>query len=157
MAFVPMSKELSKEFAAPWIFWLDVMEHLLSHPTISLAPQRLWQSILPGWIFAHHVTVNAQNSSYPEAEQAILAKESYGRQLGKVMDALEVLIRERNNNFKPTDDRKLQELCDLHKRVTDIKTLVVNPQLAKIVRDLDALRTTQPDTYATLISELPRS
>ena len=56
-------------------------------PWISLAPQELSQSINPGWILGS-VVVNQRNSSAPATEQAILAEESYGRQIGKLLEAV---------------------------------------------------------------------
>src|SRR5512145_2677242 len=48
----------------------------------SVAPDSLTQPILPGWTFGNVITVTERNSSAPETERAIVAEESYGRQLG---------------------------------------------------------------------------
>ena len=56
------------------------------------APQHLQQSILP-WTFGALV-VNETNSSNPAAERAIVRKKSYGRQLGRISDAIEFLIKQ---------------------------------------------------------------
>jgi hypothetical protein len=55
------------------------------------APRRLDQSINPGWVFGA-VTINNANSRDPETEQKIVEKVSYGRQLGRIMDAVAVLV-----------------------------------------------------------------
>jgi hypothetical protein len=65
---------------------------------LSLAPQKLWQAINP-WTFYQQgaqfgfVNIDLGQTPNPEAEQAILDKVgSYGRQLGRIGDALEVLL-----------------------------------------------------------------
>ena len=149
-----MSSKLSQQFVSPWLFWLDSAEHLLSHPAIALAPHRLWQSILPGWIFAQNVTVNSQNSSSPETEGAIQSQVSYGKQLGKVIDALNVLIKVGNNPAKTEDIDALEELKKLYLDVNKIKALMANPLTAKICGDLAALQQKNPEAYAKLVQSL---
>ncbi len=65
---------------------------------LSLAPDKLWQAINP-WTFYQQgaqfglVNVNLGQTQHPEIEQAILDEVgSYGRQLGRIGDALEVLL-----------------------------------------------------------------
>ena len=65
---------------------------------LSLAPQKLWQSINP-WTFYQQgaqfgfINIDLGQTPHPEVEQAILDQVgSYGRQLGRIGDALEVLL-----------------------------------------------------------------
>ncbi|MBI1774640.1 MAG: hypothetical protein HYR63_04770 [Proteobacteria bacterium] len=65
---------------------------------LSLAPQELWQAINP-WTFYQQgaqfgfVNINLGQTPHPEVEQAVLDEVgSYGRQLGHMGDALEVLL-----------------------------------------------------------------
>ncbi|HVH76651.1 MAG TPA: hypothetical protein VM755_17170 [Stellaceae bacterium] len=65
---------------------------------LSLAPQQMWQAINP-WSFYQQgaqfgvVNIDLGQTPHPEAEQAILDEVgSYGRQLGRIGDALEVLL-----------------------------------------------------------------
>ncbi len=65
---------------------------------ISLAPDRLWQAINP-WSFYNQgaqfglINVNLGQTPRPDIEQKVLDEVgSYGRQLGRIGDALEVLI-----------------------------------------------------------------
>ena len=65
---------------------------------LSLAPQKLWQAINP-WNFYQQgaqlgfINVNLGQTPHPEVEQAILDDVgSYGRQLGRIGDALEVFL-----------------------------------------------------------------
>ena len=64
----------------------------------SLAPDQLWQAINP-WSFYNQgaqlgfVNINLGQTAHPEIEQKLLDEVgSYGRQLGRIGDALEVLI-----------------------------------------------------------------
>lgn len=64
----------------------------------SLAPDRLWQAINP-WTFMSQgsqfglVNVSLGQTPRPDIEQKVLDEVgSYGRQLGRIGDALEVLI-----------------------------------------------------------------
>jgi hypothetical protein len=60
-------------------------------PSINFAPERLWQPINPGWNFGN-VTINSNNSSAPELEQTIVSRHSYGRQIGRLVEAVEALL-----------------------------------------------------------------
>lgn len=64
----------------------------------SVAPEKLWQAINP-WTFMNQgaqfglVNVNLGQTPRPDIEQKVLDEVgSYGRQLGRIGDALEVLI-----------------------------------------------------------------
>lgn len=65
---------------------------------LSLAPDRLWQAINP-WSFYNQgaqlglINVNLGQTPRPDIEQKLLDEVgSYGRQIGRIGDALEVLI-----------------------------------------------------------------
>lgn len=76
----------------------------------SLAPQELWQAINP-WSFYQEgaqlglVNINLGQTRHPEVEQEILDEVgSYGRQLGRIGDALEVLIDHVNRDGLDKDE-----------------------------------------------------
>ena len=65
---------------------------------LSVAPEKLWQSINP-WTFNQQgaqfgfINIDLGQTQHPEVEKAILDDVgSYGRQLGRIGDALEVLL-----------------------------------------------------------------
>jgi len=65
----------------------------------ALAPEQLWQAISP-WTFYQQgsqfglINVSLGQTPHPEIEQQLLQDVgSYGRQIGRIGDALEVLIR----------------------------------------------------------------
>ena len=66
---------------------------------VSLAPDRLWQAINP-WTFYQQgaqfgvINIELGETPAPETERAVLDDVgSYGRQLGRIGDALEVLLK----------------------------------------------------------------
>ena len=66
--------------------------------SLNLAPEQLWQAINP-WSFHQQgarfglINIDLGATSSPETEQRILDEVgSYGRQLGRIGDALEVLL-----------------------------------------------------------------
>lgn len=71
---------------------------------VALAPDQLWQAINP-WSFYNQgaqvglVNISLGQTRYPDVERKVLDEVgSYGRQLGRIGDALEVLI----NHFDQT-------------------------------------------------------
>ena len=90
----------------------------------SVAPEKLWQAINP-WSFYNQgaqlgfVNINLGQTAHPEIEQKVLEEVgSYGRQLGRIGDALEVLI----------DHAKLEDLSREEAEAIDI----LKGQLAEI-------------------------
>jgi hypothetical protein len=67
---------------------------------ISLAPEKLWQAINPLTVYQQgaqfgFINIDLGQSAHPETEQAILDDVgSYGRQHGRIGDALEVLMKQ---------------------------------------------------------------
>ena len=66
---------------------------------LSLAPQQLWQAINPMTFYQQGaqfglINIDLGQTPHPEIEQKVLDEVgSYGRQLGRIGDALEVLIK----------------------------------------------------------------
>ena len=65
---------------------------------LSVAPQKLWQAINP-WSFYQQgaqfgfINIDLGQTNHPDVEQSILDEVgSYGRQLGRIGDVLEVLM-----------------------------------------------------------------
>jgi hypothetical protein len=65
----------------------------------SIAPEQLWQSILP-WKFHQEgaqlgcINISLGSSPAPDTERRIIDEVgSYGRQIGRIGDALDVLLR----------------------------------------------------------------
>ena len=67
--------------------------------SFSLAPSQLWQAINPMTFYQQgaqfgFINVDLGQTAEPDVERAILDKvASYGRQLGRIGDALEILLK----------------------------------------------------------------
>jgi hypothetical protein len=122
----------------PWSWWNPFLP----------APQNLTQPILPGWTIGPVVTINNDNSSGPQTEVEIVQRHSYGRQLGRITDALEVLIRERGRDA--ADDPRFKDFLATKKEIDTIKLDTAVSRVEQLRRDLAALRTTRSAEYERL-------
>jgi hypothetical protein len=116
------------------------------------APQTLVQPILPGWVFGSVTNVTEQNSSAPETEREIIAAQSYGRQLGRVMDALAVLIAGLPKANR--DAKAFQEFTKIRLEIDGIKAQAAARRLDRIAADLATLKETKPEEYERLAATL---
>ena len=103
------------------------------------------QSILPGWSL---FTVNENNSSDPATEQRVVAGNSYGRQIGRMMDVVEELVK-RDPAVAETKAGKAFE--ELRKDVQAAKDDAKTDRLKKLMDDLKALKTDDPKAFKALI------
>lgn len=111
-------------------------------PPAIAAPRQLSQSILPGWSL---ISVNETNSAAPDTEQAIVAKASYGRQLGRLIDAVEELIRQ-----SPASASQNAAFEALHELAVDVRKVKLDAAHARIERlrsDLTLLATSDPAEF----------
>jgi hypothetical protein len=77
---------------------------------VQLAPEYLDQPILPGWQFSLF-SVDLGHSSDPETERAVIDEiGSYGKQLGHLAEALEVVINELGLMDRAMTQHKLDAL-----------------------------------------------
>jgi hypothetical protein len=104
------------------------------------APQNLTQPINPGWTFGN-VIVNETNSRAPNIEQAIVAKESYGRQIGLLLEAVSLLVKDRE------EQKAFNDLLKLHRDVEAIKREASLRRLDQIEHDLEVLKKYDQDAY----------
>jgi hypothetical protein len=136
---MPNAPEPTTWPAWPWLPW-------------NLAPQQLTQPINPGWIFASSVTVNARNSSAPETEREIVAEESYGRQIGRINDALAVLIAERRAGAPPNE--ALDGFTAMRARIEEIKAKAALGRVARLIADLESLQRDDPEEFSRIKARL---
>lgn len=114
-----------------------------------LAPWQFAQSILSGSTFGN-VIVNEQNSRAPDTERRIVQHASYGRQLGRLTDAVCELIAERDGGPKPA----FTALETLEAEIKAIKVAAAKSRLEGIRQDLDLLRSSDAAAYAAEIAAL---
>ena len=115
------------------------------------ATQGWSQPILPGWTF----NLNSNNSSAPQTEVEVLGKYSYGKQLGRISDALGALI-----DKLPKAERSGTAFEPFTEMKNDIDTLKQDAALARIARieaDLHLLKTAQPAEYERVCAALRRT
>lgn len=109
----------------------------------ALAPYYLSQDILRGWSF---LTINENNSSAPDTERRIVAQESYGKQLGKLTDAVAELIA-----LSGTTSPAFTEVIDLKARVDAAKAAAKSDRLKRLADDLKALKDSDPAAFKALV------
>ena len=110
-------------------------------------PQVLGQAILPGWTFA----INNVNSSAPQTEAAVVAQNSYGRQLGRISDVLAVLLHDRDDIRA---DEHVVDFLAMKAEIDETKTRAAEDRLDQIRADLLTLRRGDPARYASLRAAL---
>jgi hypothetical protein len=107
-------------------------------------PDNLVQPILPGWTF----NINSSNSTAPQTEVDVVAKHSYGRQLGRMSDALELLIEERHG--KTPEDKRLSDFLTMKHEIDRVKQDAAATRIERIVKDLALLEAQDQEEYARL-------
>lgn len=104
--------------------------------------------------------INEDNSTNPSTEKDIVENHfSYGRQLGRIGDALNVLISlavlQRDPSELQQDERHaLEDFVEMYKRIVEVKGGHVSPsetQLELLFRDIQDLKGPDPETYRSLI------
>jgi hypothetical protein len=117
---------------------------------LGLAPENLIQPILPGWA----ITINGVNSSAPQTEVEILQHHSYGRQLGRMADALQALIEEGGEDA--SRDRRFEEFIKMKRQIDDLKLDAAATRIDQVRADLAALKAARPAEYRRLRDTLQR-
>jgi hypothetical protein len=119
---------------------------------------RLWlptgtmvQPILPGWTF----NLNSNNSSAPQTEVDVVAKHSYGRQIGRISDALRTLLLEQHRS--PPKTGPLAEFLAMWEEIEQVKTESAAARLQQIGSDLALVKKTNRGEYLRLRAALAQA
>ena len=131
-----------------WPFWLFPV---IERPP-ALAPDKLDQQINPGWTFGNLISVTEQNSSSPDTERAIVAVHSYGRQLGRLMDAVAVLIGELPEAQR--ENVAFRQLSELQDVIAKVKSRSAERRLDRFAADLIELQKTDQAAYRRIADKL---
>ncbi len=118
---------------------------------LGLAPENLIQPILPGWA----ITINGINSSAPQTEVEVLQHHSYGRQLGRMADALQALLEERGQDA--SSDQRIKDFIKMKRQIDDIKLDAAATRIDRVRADLAALKAARPAEYRRLRDALQRA
>jgi hypothetical protein len=117
---------------------------------IQAAPDVLAQNINP-WT----ININSNNSSAPGTEQRILARHSYGRQLGRLMDAVELLVNDLEaRKASISGDERVTDFRSLKEEIDGIKVKAAQRRLESIEADLELLRGADRQAYRELRERL---
>ncbi|SDY45217.1 hypothetical protein SAMN04515617_114145 [Collimonas sp. OK242] len=136
----------------PWFIWPWWLSQIMASATRSpFAAGFLNEPILPNGTFAG-VVINQNNSSDPQAERDIVSEQSYGRQLGRLMDAVAVLISERPAESK--ECAELKDLLELKEKIDKIKNKAARSRFERVKTDLARLKLNAPKEYQERIDEL---
>jgi hypothetical protein len=133
---------------SPFPSWRSALDFWRTWPATA-APNTLVQPILPGWTF----NINSENSSSPQTEANVVAKHSYGRQIGRMADALRALVLAQQAG-KPPDTHTIDNFLQMWDEIEQVKAESAQTRLAQVVSDLARLKTTSPDDYLRLRAEL---
>lgn len=144
------NSRLSNSQVWDWPSWI---KDSLSVPFGFLpGPRNFEQPILPGWVFGNVTNITEQNSSAPETERAIIAEQSYGRQLGRIMDALAALIAQLPEAKRHAT--AFTEFAKIRAEIDGIKAGAASRRLDRIAADLTALKEIMPEDYRRLAAKL---
>jgi hypothetical protein len=119
-------------------------------PWPAVAPQQLSQPINSGWSL---VSVNYENSSAPAIERDVLQQHSYGRQIGRLMEAVSALAERLPATARA--DKRIADFEALAHEVERIKQSARLPRVERLQKELDALRREDPNAYKQLKAKLP--
>jgi hypothetical protein len=111
------------------------------------------QPILPGW--TPTLNINSNNSTAPQTEVAIVEKHSYGRQLGRISDALRVLLLEQHP--KSPEDGPIGQFYTMWEEIEQVKIESAVARLDQIGSDLALLKEKNPSEYSRLRNVLSRA
>lgn len=125
-------------------------------PALSpFAPQSLVQPILPGAMFGNVISITERNSASPETERDIATEVSYGRQLGKVIDALAALIADRPGGAGTHE--ALGDLLALRAKIERTKQASMERRVERLESDLLWLKEKQPEQFKRIAALLATS
>jgi len=108
----------------------------------------LVEPILPGWTF----NINSNNSTAPETEVDVVARHSYGRQLGRISDALEMLIEERGG--KAPMGKPFADFLAMKHEIDQVKRDAAAARLERVANDLALLKSQDDGRYQRLRAAL---
>lgn len=120
-------------------------------PWFGLAPQALSQPINPGWSFGNIVTVNSVNSTAPDVERAIVSHHSYGRQIGRMMDALAALADALPGTGA---DPRIAAFRKLLEQIDELKRQAAPQRLERLREELAQLKRSDPQAWESLRDSL---
>lgn len=108
------------------------------------------QPILPNWTF----NIDSNNSSSPQTEADVVSKFSYGKQLGKINDALAWLIAHRED---AAGSVALSEFTTMKNEIDLAKVASAEKRVEQVKADLARLRETNLAEYERMCKALRKA
>ncbi len=108
------------------------------------------QPILPNWTF----NIDSNNSSSPQTEADVVAQFSYGKQLGKINDALAWLIAHRED---ASGSAALSEFTTMKNDIDLAKAKSATRRIEQVTSDLAALKVLNPVEFRRVSAALRRA
>jgi hypothetical protein len=143
-----MADATTDQEPAPWWAWTPWSATLSGRsPWFGVAPQSLTQPINPGWTFGNVITVNSTNSSAPDVEREVVSRHSYGRQIGRLMDAVAALAEALP---KTAGDKRIQAFRELAAEVARIKAQAAPQRMERLRRELEQIKQSDSKLWAEL-------
>jgi hypothetical protein len=116
----------------------------------NLVPEKLEQPILP---INFSTTINEANSSAPDTERRIVAQDSYGRQIGRLMDVVALLVaRETEADPALSKDKCIADLMELKARIDTEKAEARRTRQDRLVGDLLDLKRKDAATFKAVLA-----
>lgn len=136
--------------------WPSWMKGSMPNPLdFFAAPRNFVQPILPGWVFGSVTNITETNSSAPDTEREIVAAQSYGRQLGRVMDAVAVLIADLPEAQQ--NATAFAKFTEIRAEIDGIKAKAAARRLDRAAADLATLKETNLEEYERVVATLRES
>ena len=104
-----------------------------------------------GWTFGN-VYVTQANSASPEAEREIVGRYSYGRQLGRLGDAVVALAQASGLDSDP----KIQPLVEMAREIDAMKERAKQRRSTQLLDELKALKRDDPSAWDALMKDVGR-
>lgn len=118
--------------------------------SFALAPQMLTQPVNSGWSFGN-VVINAGNSSAPDVERAVVSRHSYGRQIGRLIGAVEALV---DAVPRVHGDERVKCFRALADEIDQLKREARRERLLRLREDLEKLKADDPSAFKLLAALL---
>jgi hypothetical protein len=112
-------------------------------------PNNLVQPILPDWSL---IRITENNSTAPDTERRILAQDSYGRQIGRMMDMIAALV-ERVPEAERVETA-YAEFEELKKRVDAAKNEASSDRIGRMRDDIARLKASSDAADVALLAAL---
>lgn len=130
----------------------------LFDPAGLLQAMNAWQSLAQGWQGTYNepilpgwtINVDSFNSASPETERDVLKVASYGRQIGRLADAVAELVK---RDAGPSCEA-FEELQELRDEVDAVKERARAKRVVRMTGDLVALKASDPKQFARVKAAL---